>query len=160
MAEIRRDNPEYFTKSMKRMGNIEYRNLEATLEAIENFEKRKSPKGVSRKRKKELFEEAKARIENWGSADFELRRAIIYKENYLKMLEKSYKGLSGYEELYNFIKSSMNPIELYETIKKLEDGEKLKDITFMYTTSEAQAILNTLIEELKIEVETEDSEFI
>ena len=39
--------------------------LESTLEAIENFGKKKPSSRLSQKKQKERFEEAKARIENW-----------------------------------------------------------------------------------------------
>ena len=144
---------------MKIMGNEEFRSLEATLNAIKNFETRKKPE-TSKKRRKELFEEAKARIENWGSADFEMRRAILYRDNYLTMLQKEYSEMEGYEEVVKYLKSIMNPIDVYKKLKSLESGEKLKDITFMYSTSQAQSIFNKLIEELGIDIETEDSELI
>lgn len=127
------------------------------MNAIRNFETRKKPE-TSKKRRKELFEEAKARIENWGSADFEMRRAIIYKENYLTMLKKEYSSYEGYDKVVEYLKSIMNPIDVYSKLKSLESSEKLKDITFMYTTDQAQSTFNKLLEELGIS-EGEDTEF-
>lgn len=159
MKEIERNNPEYFTKSMTRMGNQEYRQLEGTLKAIENFETRKKP-DVSKKRRKELFEEAKARIENYGSADYEMRKAIIYRENYLTMLQKSYSNVDGYEEAKAYVESFINPLDFYNAIKNTKSGDKLKDITYMYTNDKHQQVMNQFLQEVDSELEITESEFI
>ena len=71
-----------------------------------------------------------------GSSDFEMRRAVIYQQNYYKMLAETYDGLDNYA---------------------LESGEKLKDISFMYNNQPFQANLNRLAIELGIKG-IEDSE--
>lgn len=160
MNQIKKERPEYFQKDMKRMGNVEYRTLEATLKSIENFGKKKPSSKLSKNKQKEKFEEAKARIENWGSSDFEMRRAIVYRENYYSMIEKTYSSLENYEQLKKLLDSIENPLDFYETLKALESGEKLKDISFMYEATPFQRTLNKLISELSEnpEVDSETSE--
>lgn len=85
-----------------------------------------------------------------------MRRAIIYRENYLKMLESDFSGLNNYEKLVTKIKSFRNPISFYNKIKSTERGELLSDIKFMYDTNEIQKIFNILCEELEIDVEEDD----
>mgnify|MGYP003299818884 CR=1 FL=1 len=132
--------------------------LESTLEAIQDFGKKKPSSKMSKNRQKEVFEEAKSRIENWGSADFEMRRAIIYRENYFTMLENKYSTMENYKEVVDRLKQIRNPIEFYKFVSNIESGEKLKDITFMYNTSDFQKIFNKLAEEIGIE-DIEESEF-
>lgn len=160
MSEIRRSRPEYFQKDLLRMGDEEYRRLESTLEAIQKFgEKRpKTAKKLSSKRRKELFNLAKARIENWGSEDFEMRSAIIYRENYYSMLEKMYSNFDNYDKLIEKLKSIDNPLLFYKTLSSIPEADKLKDITFMYETSEMQKVFNKLLNNLGIEIEEEDLE--
>lgn len=159
MAEIRNQKPEYFEKDMKRMGNEEYKMLESTLEAIENFGKKKPSSKLSKEKQKERFEKAKARIENWASSDFEMRRAITYANNYFEMLTKKYSNLENYDLLMNRLKKIDNPLEMYEVLKKLESGEKYKDISYMYDATPYQRTLNSLLNELGVELEV-DSETI
>lgn len=94
-----------------------------------------------------------------GSADFEMRKAIIYRENYFTMLENKYSTMENYEEVVKRLNQIQNPIEFYKFVSNIESGEKLKDITFMYSTSDFQKVFNKLAEEIGIEVEDEESEF-
>lgn len=87
-----------------------------------------------------------------------MRRAIIYKENYLEMFTKTYVGLSNYDKVLAKLKSIENPIQFYNILKKLEEGEKLKDISFMYESTPYQETLNKLA--LNLGLEIEDSETI
>ena len=153
MNEIKKQRPEYFTGISE--GNEEYQRLKSTLEAIQNFGLKK-PSKVSERRSKEIFEEAKVRIENWASADFEMRRAIIYRENYFKMLKERYEGLDNYDKVVEALKKIQNPITFYEKLKNFESGEQLKDITFMYENTPYQENLNKLAISLGIEIEDED----
>ena len=156
MSEIENTKKEYFEKDMKRMGDLEYRQLEGTLKNIQNFGKKKSK--LNKEKQLENFNERKKMIENWGSSDFEMRKAIIYRENYLKMLESDYSGFDNYEKLVEKIKSYKNPISFYNDLRNTKDGEKLADIKYMYDTNEMQKIFNKLCRQLKVDIEDEDYE--
>lgn len=93
-----------------------------------------------------------------GSADFEMRRAIIYRENYLRMFKDKFSDYAYYDEIVKKLKEIQNPLDFYETISNLESGEKLKDITFMYNAVDMQKLINKFAEEIGIE-EIDDSEF-
>lgn len=134
MAEIERP---YF-----KMGNEEYRKLEAELESI---------KGVFKK-KGQAFERTLKAIENIGSADYETRRAILYRDNYLKMFEE-FKNSPYYEAIVKKIKSYQNPVTFYNKIKNLTYGEYLADIKFMYDSKQGETILKQMAEELGIKTE-------
>ena len=92
-----------------------------------------------------------------GSSDFEMRRAIIYEQNYFKMLAETYDGLDNYDKVIEKLKKITNPLDFYNKLKALESGEKLKDISFMYNNQPLQANLNRLAIELGIK-DVEDSE--
>lgn len=156
MAEIRSSRPEYFTQGMKRMGDEEYRKLESTLKAIKEYGEKKIPTKVSKERQAEILSAAKERIENWGSADFEMRRAITYNENYMTMLEKDYSGFKNYDKVMEYMKSFQNPLKLYPKIKNAEDGVKLADISYMYDNNEHQKMFDKLCKALGIEIEEEE----
>ena len=64
MAELKALHPEY------RMGNDEYRRLEAIRNSIQGFGKKKPSKKIAPSVRKRLFEEGKARIENWRFSRF------------------------------------------------------------------------------------------
>lgn len=113
-----------------------YRELESTLESVKDIFKKK---GVA-------FELAQKRIENYGSQDYEIRRAIIYKENYLSMLQKNFENQDGYEELKKEI-LKMNPTTFYEKLKNMEKGEKIKDISFMYDENQFDEAWELLFDE-------------
>ena len=120
-------------------GTNRYKELKATLKSVEDVF------NVSGKK----FELAKARIENYGSQDYEIRIATLYKKHYLKML-RDYKQLKGYRQLRKKI-NEMNPIDFYEKIKKMEQGEYTKDITFMYDTTDYQEMFNLLLQEFGLD---------
>lgn len=84
-----------------------------------------------------------------------MRRAIIYRENYFSMLSETYSNLDGYDKLLNYLKGIENPITFYETIKNLESGEKLKDISYMYEATPYQRTLNYYLLELGLNEEDE-----
>lgn len=126
-------------------GTNRYNELKGTLESIENIF------NVNGKK----FELARGRIKNYGSQDYEIRIAEIYKSNYLKMLKENFEGIKGYRQLRKKIKE-MNAISFYEKLKKMEQGEKVKDIRFMYDTSEYQQMFYLLIDEFEVDINKED----
>lgn len=129
-------------------GTQKYNELKATLKSIDDLYNVKGKK----------FELAKARIENYGSQDYEIRVAETYKDNYLRMLKETFEGVKGYRKLVSKIKS-MNPITFYNKLKNMEQGEKVKDIRFMYDTSEYQEMFNLLLSEFDLDIYIEDVEF-
>lgn len=152
MAELKALRPEY------RMGNEEYRTLESVKNSILSFGKKKPSKRLSSRERKKRFEEAKARIENWGSSDLEVRQAFIYRQNYFTMLSKTYSNLEGYDVLVKYLQSIENPVKFYELIKALEQGEKFKDISYMYDATPYQRTLNLYLESLGLNKNTVEYE--
>ena len=77
----------------------------------------------------------------------ELKKATIYKENYLKMVKQQFSGYDHYEELVSYIESFSNPIDFWNAVK---DNEKFNDITFMYDEITTQNKLNSLLDDMQI----------
>ncbi len=131
---------------ISKCGNEEYRKLEAQLKSIQNLYNKRGAE----------FKKAVATIENLGSSDYEIRKALLYRENYLKMFEQ-FKNSDYYEAIVKKIKSYENPITFYNKIISLSYGEYLADIKYMYDSKQAELILGQMAEELGIE--TEDIDF-
>jgi hypothetical protein len=74
------------------------------------------------------------------------------------MLEKMYSNFDNYDKLIEKLKSIDNPLLFYKTLSSIPEADKLKDITFMYETSEMQKVFNKLLNNLGIEIEEEDLE--
>lgn len=134
-------------KPYYKMGNEEYRRLEAELKRIKNVFNTAGKK----------FQATVSAIENLGSADYEIRRALIYRENYFKMF-KQFKNSPYYDEIVKKLKAIQNPVDFYNKIRNLTFGEYLADIKFMYDSAQSEVALNQMARELGIE--TEDSEII
>lgn len=128
-------------------GNEEYRKLEAQLKSIQNVYKKRGTE----------FKKVVASIENLGSSDYEVRQALLYRDNYLKMFEQ-FKNSEYYKAIVKKIKSYENPITFYNKISSLTFGEYIRDIKFMYDSKQAELILGQMAEELGIETEDIDIE--
>lgn len=128
-------------------GNEEYRKLEAQLKSIQNVYKKRGTE----------FKKVVASIENLGSSDYEIRQALLYRDNYLKMFEQ-FKNSDYYDAIVKKIKSYENPITFYNKISSLTYGEYIRDIKFMYDSKQAELILGQMAEELGIEAEDIDIE--
>lgn len=118
------------------MGSQELRSLEGQLR---NLEKLESKKGFD-------FKTIKWRIENLGSYDYTMRKAIVYKENYLKTMEK-YSNLDNYELLLDKLKRFTNPISFYEFVK---NDELAFDLTLQSEQTLKQEAFNAMLERLGI----------
>lgn len=124
---------------MHKCGSEEIAKLKATKRSLAKYE------NVTGK----AFENLKARLENLGSSDYEMRKAIQFRENYYKMLE-NYKNLDNYEKLKARLDKIENPISFYEFVNK---DERLSDITFMYDVGMEQELFDDILENIGIDTE-------
>lgn len=144
LAELNTPNDQGYSRVQ--MGSVRAREIEAQLKNLGTLE---SKTGYE-------FERLKRRIQNIGTSDYGMRKAITYQENYFSMLE-SYKNFDNYEALYNRLKEIKNPIEFYDFVSQ---NELLADITFMYdmnmnlglSNMNEQMSFNQMIESLGIEI--------
>lgn len=118
------------------MGSVRLRTIEAQLK---NLEKLEQEKGFD-------FKTIKWRIENLGSYDYDMRKAIVFRENYLKVVEK-YSNLDNYELLEAKLKSFKNPLSFYEFLK---NDELAVDLTLQSEQVMKQEAFNSFLERLGI----------
>lgn len=83
-----------------------------------------------------------------GSLDSEMRRALQYRKNYMKML-KDYRNFDNYLKLVRRLNKIENPLDFYKFLVNSEYGGKVEDIKYMYDATDAEEILESLVEELK-----------
>lgn len=113
--------------SRAQMGSKRLREIESTLEGLKQIEKKSGFE----------FKRLKSRIQNIGISDYDMKKAIIYRENYFKMLKENYSNYENYERFIFELDKIKNPLQFYNFISQ---NELLADITFMYDLS-SQGIL-------------------
>lgn len=104
--------------SRAQMGHHRVREIEAQLRNLRKIETRTGYE----------FNALRRRLANVGTSDYEMRRAIQYRENYFSMI-KNYENFDNYDKLINKLQSITNPIEFYKFVSQ---NELLSDITYMY----------------------------
>lgn len=125
--------------SMAQMGSIRVREIEAQLRNLKQIE---SKKGYQ-------FERLRQRIHNIGTSDYNMRRALTFRNNYINEMKK-YSHLKNYELLKEKMESLSNPVDFYEFVK---DKELVKDLTYQSDEYYKQAEFNEFLRDWEIEVE-------
>lgn len=82
-----------------------------------------------------------------GSLDSEMRRALQYRKNYMKML-KDYRNFDNYLKLVRRLNKIQNPLDFYAFLIHSKYSGKVEDIKYMYDSTDAEEILESLTEEL------------
>lgn len=100
------------------MGNREKQELESLLAALDNIDNKK---GYDFKRSLKM-------LKNSASGDRELKKALIWKENFYEHLE-TLSGYEHYDLLINELEKIKNPIKLYEFMSQ---SEIFKDFFLWY----------------------------
>lgn len=98
------------------------------------------------------FKKLKSRIVTSGVSDLEMKRSIIFKQNYLKTMEK-YSHLDNYDLLMNKLRSIQNPIAFFNFVSATE---LTVDLTYQSEEYYTQEYFNSFIESLGIDLQ-EDS---
>lgn len=127
-----------YTKAQ--MGSERYRVLKRTYESLNNPFARG---GVD-------FARIKSRIETFGVSDFEMKTAIIYRNNYLQTLKEHFSNLDGYDLLMKKLNSFSNPISFYKFTGK---DEITIDFPFQYDLATSQNYFNQYLTRLGIDFE-------
>lgn len=99
--------------------------IEATLKSLDNIYTSKGSK----------FKKLKEKVFKLGASDKEIKKAKIYKENYLKGLtDKQFKTFSNYDVFMKYINTKLkNPLKFFEEIQK---SEALSNFFFWYDSTE------------------------
>lgn len=139
-------NEQGFTRLQ--MGSVEGNWIEAELKRLDKLAEKKGYQ----------FKNLKTHIKYFGTTDWEMRKAIVYRENYLNTLE-SFKKLDGYNELMKKINTIKNPIAFFEFMKKSGDINVI-DIHYVSNNTMTQEGFYSYIEKLGIELEHKNNEVI
>lgn len=102
--------------SKAQMGNLTYRDLQAQLRNVKKIETAQQAD----------FQRLRKRLSNIGTSDYEMRRAIIYRDNYLQVMQR-YSHLENYDLLMDTLKAIRNPIKFYDFVK---NDELAVDLTY------------------------------
>lgn len=125
--------------SRVQMGSQRNREIEAKLNKIKKIE---SLKGYE-------FDRLRSQLKNWGSSDYEMKKAIVYRDNYMRELQK-YSHLDNYDALMKQLKNISNPIKFYEFMSR---NELTVDLTYQSDQFYTQEAFNSFVEELGINIE-------
>lgn len=130
--------------SRVQMGSLRQKEIEAQLRNLKQIENKVGYE----------FQRLKERIANAGKLDYTMKKAIVYKENYLREMEK-YSHLDNYDKLMNKLNSIKNPINFYEFASQ---NELTGDLTYQSDNYFSQQDFNRFIQELGIDIDIDSTE--
>lgn len=120
--------------SRVQMGSDRANRIEAQIRKLNKFENLKGSK----------FKNLKKSIKTQGTSDFSMKRAITYRENYMKEMEK-YSSFENYKKLMKKLKSIKNPLVFYDFVSK---NEITKDLTYQSDQYYAEQEFNIFVSDL------------
>ena len=97
------------------------------------------------------FKRLKDRITRVGTSDYTMKKAIIFRENYLKEMEK-YSHFDNYELLMKKLNSIINPLSFFEFVSK---NELTGDLTYQSDEMYTQEAFNAFVQDFGIEIDTD-----
>ena len=125
--------------SRTQMGSERAREIEAKLSKIRKIEELKGYE----------FKQLSKQLKTWGVSDYEMKKAIIYRDNYMKELEK-YSHLDNYDKLMQELKKLSNPISFFNFMSK---NELTQDLTYQSDQFYTQEAFNSFVEQLGIDIQ-------
>lgn len=91
------------------MGSIRAREIEAQIRNLKQIENKTGYE----------FNQLKRRIMTQGQSDYTMKKATIFRENYLREMQK-YSHFDNYDKLMNKLQSIKNPVSFYNFVSKNE----------------------------------------
>ena len=125
--------------SRVQMGSIKFNQIQSELKNLKQLENKKGYE----------FIQLKNILNIGGTSDYSMKRAIVYRENYLREMEK-YSHFDNYDKLMNKLNSIKNPIAFYDFVSK---NELTGDLTYQSDQYFAQQEFNYFLDELGIEID-------
>ena len=122
-------------RPVSKMGEMERAKVKSALKSVKSFEKLTGSE----------FDIARERISRYSQSDYDMKKAILYQKNYLKMLKEEYSDSPLYAKLRREIRKA-NPLKFYNDLEMAELNEYLTDITFMYDNSNREDLFESLVE--------------
>lgn len=95
--------------SRAQMGSMRVREINAQIKNLKNIE---SAVGYE-------FNRLRERLSRMGTSDYTMKKAIVFRENYLKEMEK-YSHFDNYEKLMKKLRSFTNPISFFNFVSQNE----------------------------------------
>lgn len=148
LSMLKRSSSRHLRKEIEKQVGIagpyqttEERRLRANLNSLNNLTKAG----------KEEFNRIKKRLHYFGASDYELKKAIIWKENYLRVI-KNYSGYQGYEELMELLRNYSNPIQFFELFENSTSTIINDYLDYISDEMIKQNEFNVLLRELGIDI--------
>lgn len=129
--------------SRVQMGSMRANQIQAQMRRLNKLENLKGSE----------FKNLKKSIKTQGTSDFSMKRAITYRENYIREMKK-YSGFDNYDKFMEKLNSIKNPIDFYDFVSK---NEITKDLTYQSDQYYAEQEFNLFLEDLGIEIGNEES---
>ena len=141
IRQLKKDLQKYETPneqgiSRVQMGSTEASTLKQNIQRLQNW----------RKFTGRDLENIKWRIKYYGASDYTMKRAIVYRENYLKEMEK-YRGFERYDELMEYLYSIKNPIDFYDRIN--DKSELASDLFYQSNQKYSEDRFSAFVDEVK-----------
>lgn len=120
------------------MGSIRAREIEAQLNNLRTFENKTGYE----------FNRLRRRIMNVGTSDYEMRKAIVFRENYMQVMER-YSNYDNFNLLMKKLNSIHNPVSFFEFVSQ---NEISGDLIYQSDQHYSQAQFNRFIENFGIQI--------
>ena len=124
------------------MGSMRVREINAQIKNLKNIE---NVVGYE-------FNRLRDRLSRMGTSDYTMKKAIVFRENYLKEMEK-YSHFDNYEKLMKKLRSFTNPISFFNFVSQ---NELTGDLTYQSDETYTQEAFNSFVQDFGIEID-EDS---
>ena len=142
-AEFKKLNePQENGFSRVQMGSLRAREIEAQLKNLKQIEIKAGYE----------FNVLKRRIMSQGASDYTMKKAIIFKENYINEMKK-YSHYDNYDKLMKKLNSISNPVSFFNYVSQ---NELTGDLTYQSDETYTQEAFNSFVQDFGIEIE-EDS---
>lgn len=129
--------------SRVQMGSMRANQIQAQIRKLNKLENLKGSE----------FKNLKKSIKIQGTSDFSMKRAITYRENYIREMKK-YSGFENFDKFMEKLNSIKNPTDFYDFVSK---NEITKDLTYQSDQYYAEQEFNLFLEDLGIEIGNEES---
>lgn len=83
------------------------------------------------------FNRMKSRLQNIGTLDYEIKKASVYKENYMNSMREAFSNFENFEVLENKLKTIKNPKSFF---KYIQQSDYLSDL-FLYYDDESGTLV-------------------
>ena len=139
-AELKKLNePQENGFSRVQMGSLRAREIEAQIKNLKQIETKVGYE----------FNMLKRRIASQGASDYTMKKAIVFRNNYIKEMEK-YSHFDNYDKLMKKLNSITNPISFFNFVSQ---NELTGDLTYQSDETYTQEAFNSFVQDFGIEID-------